>query len=48
MHYHRRKGWEIATSEMTPEHLLFSRRALLTGGAAVPGIRPGPFLHALP
>ncbi len=24
MHYHRRKGWEIATSETTPEHLFLA------------------------
>jgi sulfoxide reductase catalytic subunit YedY len=35
MHYHRRKGWEIATSETTPEPLFLNRRALLTGGAAL-------------
>jgi sulfoxide reductase catalytic subunit YedY len=34
MHYHRRKGWEIATSETTPEPLFFNRRAVLAGGAA--------------
>ena len=35
MHYHRRKGWEIASSEATPEHLVFNRRALLTGAGAL-------------
>jgi sulfoxide reductase catalytic subunit YedY len=38
MHYHRRKGWEIAASEATPESVFFSRRALLAGGAAVAAI----------
>src|SRR5437660_1521756 len=35
MHYHRRKGWEIASGEATPEHLVFNRRALLTGAGAL-------------
>jgi methionine sulfoxide reductase catalytic subunit len=35
MHYHRRKGWEIATSQTTPERLFFNRRAVLTGVAAL-------------
>ncbi|MGA2043700.1 MAG: protein-methionine-sulfoxide reductase catalytic subunit MsrP [Roseiarcus sp.] len=38
MQFHRRKGWEIATSQTTPEHLFFNRRALLAGGAALAAI----------
>ncbi len=36
----RRRGWEIPESEVTPEHLVFSRRRLLAGAgalAALPG-----------
>jgi methionine sulfoxide reductase catalytic subunit len=35
MHYHRRRGWEIATSETTPEAVFLDRRALLGGSTAV-------------
>jgi methionine sulfoxide reductase catalytic subunit len=35
MHYHRRKGWEIATRETTPERMFVNRRALLAGGGAL-------------
>jgi sulfoxide reductase catalytic subunit YedY len=35
MHFHRRKSWAIASSETTPEHLFFNRRAVLAGVAAV-------------
>ena len=30
----RRRGWEIPESQLTPEHLAFSRRALLAGAAS--------------
>ena len=33
MHYFRRKGWEIAEREATPEALFLNRRALLGAGA---------------
>ncbi len=35
MHVIRRKGWEIAESEATPESLFFDRRALLRGGSMI-------------
>jgi sulfoxide reductase catalytic subunit YedY len=35
MHFHRRRGWEIAISETTPEEVFLNRRMLLAGGAAV-------------
>lgn len=35
MRYHRRKGWEIAAGQMTPEHLFLNRRAMMSGGAAL-------------
>ena len=35
MHVIRRKGWEIAEREATPEALFLNRRALLSGGAAL-------------
>ncbi len=36
----RRRGWEIPESQLTPEHLAFSRRKLLAGGAAAWPWRP--------
>jgi sulfoxide reductase catalytic subunit YedY len=47
MQFHRRKGWEIATSQTTPEHLFFNRRALLAGGAALAAIGAGGVRRAL-
>ena len=35
MHYHRRQGWEIPTSETTPEAIFLNRRALLAGAGAL-------------
>ena len=35
MRFHRRRGWEIAASETTPEAVFLNRRMLLTGGAAL-------------
>ena len=35
MLYLRRKGWEIAESRVTPEHLFLNRRSLLAGAAAL-------------
>lgn len=35
MHIIRRKGWEIAERHVTPEHLFFNRRSLITGAAAL-------------
>jgi len=35
MFYHRRRGWEIATRETTPESMFLDRRAFLGGAAAV-------------
>jgi methionine sulfoxide reductase catalytic subunit len=32
----RRKGWEISESQVTPEHLFFNRRKVLSGLAALP------------
>lgn len=43
MHYHRRKGWELKESAVTPEELVFSRRSALMFGAglaATSAIRP--------
>ena len=39
----RRRGWEIPESHATPEHLFFSRRALLgtAAGAVAAGLAPG-------
>jgi len=36
----RRRGWEIPERDVTPEHLAFSRRALLTGASAL-ALLPG-------
>ena len=36
----RRRGWEIPERLATPEHLVFSRRALLAGGAAAIALAP--------
>jgi sulfoxide reductase catalytic subunit YedY len=47
MHYHRRKGWEIATSETTPESVFLNRRALLAGGAALAAFGAGAPRRAL-
>jgi sulfoxide reductase catalytic subunit YedY len=33
MFVHRRQGWEIPESRVTPEHVFLNRRALLAGGA---------------
>jgi len=41
MHFHRRRGWEIAARETTPESLFFNRRAVLAGGAALSALRLG-------
>ena len=35
MHVHRRRAWEIAASETTPERLFLNRRALLGAGVAL-------------
>src|SRR5579863_8637363 len=35
MHYHRRRGWEIATSETTQEAVFLNRRTLLAGSGAL-------------
>ena len=35
MHVIRRKGWEIAEREASPEQIFFNRRAVLNGGAAL-------------
>jgi sulfoxide reductase catalytic subunit YedY len=35
MHFHRRRGWEIAISETTPEAVFLNRRMLLAGAAAL-------------
>jgi len=40
MHVIRRRGWEIPERLATPEHLVFSRRALLAGGAAAIALAP--------
>ena len=32
-----RKSWDIPETQATPEHLFFSRRALLTGAGAIGG-----------
>ena len=36
----RRRGWEIPEREATPEHLVFSRRAVLAGGASALALAP--------
>ena len=36
----RRRGWEIPESRLTPEHLAFSRRSLLIGGASALALAP--------
>ncbi|MDO8877641.1 MAG: protein-methionine-sulfoxide reductase catalytic subunit MsrP [Pseudolabrys sp.] len=36
----RRRGWEIPESQLTPEHLAFSRRSLLIGGASALAFAP--------
>jgi sulfoxide reductase catalytic subunit YedY len=36
----RRRGWEIPDNQVTPEHLAFSRRALLIGGASLAALAP--------
>ena len=36
----RRRGWEIPASQITPEHLAFSRRGLMAGAAAL-ALAPG-------
>jgi methionine sulfoxide reductase catalytic subunit len=36
----RRRGWEIPESHLTPEHLAFSRRSLLIGGASALALAP--------
>jgi methionine sulfoxide reductase catalytic subunit len=36
----RRRGWEIPASQITPEHLAFSRRGLMAGAAAL-AVSPG-------
>jgi sulfoxide reductase catalytic subunit YedY len=36
----RRRGWEIPERLATPEHLAFSRRALLAGGASAVALAP--------
>ncbi|MGA2793804.1 MAG: protein-methionine-sulfoxide reductase catalytic subunit MsrP [Roseiarcus sp.] len=41
MHYHRRRTWEIATSQTTPERLFLNRRALLAGGALLAAFSVG-------
>ncbi len=45
MHIIRRRGWEIPESQITPEHLAFSRRSLLlAGGAGALALSPGAAL----
>src|ERR1019366_2014096 len=34
----RRKGWKIAESEVTPEHVFFKRRDVLKAAAILPGV----------
>jgi sulfoxide reductase catalytic subunit YedY len=36
----RRRGWEIPDRLATPEHLAFSRRSLLAGGASALAMAP--------
>ncbi|MBS0245250.1 MAG: protein-methionine-sulfoxide reductase catalytic subunit MsrP [Proteobacteria bacterium] len=36
----RRRGWEIPESQVTPEHLVFSRRKLLIGSASALALAP--------
>ena len=36
----RRRGWEIPASQITSEHLAFSRRGLMAGAAAL-ALAPG-------
>ncbi len=36
----RRRGWELSESEVTPEHLAFSRRTFLAGGASALALAP--------
>jgi sulfoxide reductase catalytic subunit YedY len=36
----RRRGWEVSDRLATPEHLVFSRRNLLTGGASALAMVP--------
>jgi methionine sulfoxide reductase catalytic subunit len=40
MHVIRRRGWDIPQRLATPEHLVFNRRALLTGGASLLALSP--------
>ena len=40
MHVIHRRGWEIPERLATPEHLAFSRRALLVGGASALALLP--------
>ena len=40
MHVIHRRGWEISERLATPEHLAFSRRALLVGGASAMALLP--------
>ena len=40
----RRRGWEIPESQVTPEHLVFSRRRLLAAGAAAGALALTPRL----
>jgi sulfoxide reductase catalytic subunit YedY len=45
MHIIRRRGWDIPASQITPEHLAFSRRSLLmAGGASALALTPGAAL----
>ncbi len=37
----RRRGWEIPEREVTPEHIIFNRRALMAGGAGALFLIPG-------
>ncbi|MGA9033522.1 MAG: protein-methionine-sulfoxide reductase catalytic subunit MsrP [Sulfuricaulis sp.] len=40
MHIIHRRGWEIPERQATPEHLAFSRRAFLVGGASAMALAP--------
>jgi len=40
MHVIRRRGWDLPDRLATPEHLVFSRRALLAGGASAIALAP--------
>ena len=35
MHIMQRRGWEVAESQVTPEHVMLNRRSLLAGAGAM-------------